>query len=63
MDRLRDGPYAGRPHGLVAGPASRRGAGLAPRQPSTRWPDFAPGVPPRPAIVVITKQDGGEIGS
>ena len=29
--------------------------------PSTRWPDFRPDMPPRPAIVVVTKRGGGKI--
>ncbi|MFZ1429273.1 MAG: PhoX family phosphatase [Geminicoccaceae bacterium] len=32
-------------------------------EPATRWPDFAAGMPPRPALVVVVAADGGEIGS
>lgn len=32
-------------------------------QATTRWPDFDPKTPPRPAVVVLTRQGGGLIGS
>jgi len=36
---------------------------LSYEKPSTRWPDFKSDMPPRPAVLAIKRNDGGDIGS
>lgn len=39
------------------------GEGSSIEKPSTRWPDFDPDLPPRSAVVAITREGGGPVGS
>ncbi len=69
-ERLRDHRrvrHARRADDVRRHPASRRGAAgtTIPANPKrySSWPDGAEGGRPRSAVIVITKDDGGEIGS
>ena len=46
----------------VQHPAADRPGASTFDAPSTRWPDFDPTMPPRPAVLAITKNDGSRIG-
>jgi secreted PhoX family phosphatase len=45
-----------------AGAFTRNGKVSTFEDPGTRWPDFKEDMPPRPAVIVITKLDGGVLG-
>jgi uncharacterized protein len=40
---------------------AEEGAPVSFDNPITRWPDFKDGMPPRPSLLVVTKQGGGKI--
>lgn len=44
----------------VQHPADEKDSSYA--KPSTRWPDFKEWLPPRPAVVAVTREGGGMIG-
>lgn len=45
-----------------AGSFTKNGKVSTFEDPATRWPDFKEDMPPRPAVIVITKLDGGVLG-
>ncbi|MCS6932792.1 MAG: DUF839 domain-containing protein [Acetobacteraceae bacterium] len=45
---------------LVRTPGAEEGAGLS--RPTTRWPEFRPGIPPRTTLIGLSRPDGGRPG-
>ncbi|HWX49931.1 MAG TPA: PhoX family phosphatase [Roseomonas sp.] len=42
-------------------PGDDKGSSFA--NPSTRWPDFDPAMPPRPSVIAIVRRGGGKVGA
>ena len=60
---LRAAALVGREALVDANAFQYSGEGSVFTKPTTRWPDFDPTTPPRPAVIAIVKEGGGEIGS
>ena len=56
------GPYFTPDNSTLFVSIQHPGEGSTCDSPDTRWPDFDPQLPPRPAVIAITRQDFGPLG-